>query len=310
MRLDQTYIRIRERNVLELVDLTFVLIRRRFWVLVAWMLLGTFPWMLLNMFLLAPLAWSKADYNSSPAGQVFQHCILVFIQAPFASLFVSSFLGKAVFERRPSFRTVFQSVFSELGRVIGVLGFLRLNFIALGIMLLMIWSEAFLMDYEEWFGAAFFACLMAFVLWVIRSIYPFTPEVVLLEKPRGVAANGTGIFRQRLKQLHRFSGSELFTRAIVVTLFSVLMFFSMYGGFWLLWSYFYNEGYPGVGTNVIGLQLSAWGIVLFNAVFRFASYLDIRIRQEGWEIELLMKAEARALEDASQLSRTGRGATQ
>ena len=37
------------------------------------------------------------------------------------------------------------------------------------------------------------------------------------------------------------------------------------------------------------------GVVAFMAVVRFLSYLDLRIRHEGWEVELLMRAEAQRL---------------
>jgi hypothetical protein len=33
-------------------------------------------------------------------------------------------------------------------------------------------------------------------------------------------------------------------------------------------------------------------VVAFFAIVRFLSYLDLRIRHEGWEVELLMRAEA------------------
>jgi len=35
-----------------------------------------------------------------------------------------------------------------------------------------------------------------------------------------------------------------------------------------------------------------WLVVAFMAVVRFLSYLDLRIRHEGWEVELLMRAES------------------
>jgi hypothetical protein len=35
-----------------------------------------------------------------------------------------------------------------------------------------------------------------------------------------------------------------------------------------------------------------WLVVAFLAVVRFLSYLDLRIRHEGWEVELLMRAES------------------
>jgi hypothetical protein len=35
-----------------------------------------------------------------------------------------------------------------------------------------------------------------------------------------------------------------------------------------------------------------WLVVAFMSVVRFLNYLDLRIRHEGWEVELLMRAEA------------------
>jgi hypothetical protein len=37
--------------------------------------------------------------------------------------------------------------------------------------------------------------------------------------------------------------------------------------------------------------LALWLVVGYFTVVRFLSYLDLRIRREGWEVELLMRAE-------------------
>ena len=38
-----------------------------------------------------------------------------------------------------------------------------------------------------------------------------------------------------------------------------------------------------------------WLVAGYFAVVRFLSYLDLRIRREGWEIELIMRAAANRL---------------
>ncbi|HXT57762.1 MAG TPA: hypothetical protein VN699_03965, partial [Pirellulales bacterium] len=43
------------------------------------------------------------------------------------------------------------------------------------------------------------------------------------------------------------------------------------------------------------LQGAIWLVVGYFAVVRFLSYLDLRIRTEGWEVELIMRAEAARL---------------
>ena len=43
------------------------------------------------------------------------------------------------------------------------------------------------------------------------------------------------------------------------------------------------------------LPIAVWLVVGFFTVVRFLSYLDLRIRREGWEVELSPRAEAARL---------------
>jgi hypothetical protein len=43
---------------------------------------------------------------------------------------------------------------------------------------------------------------------------------------------------------------------------------------------------------LIAYPLALWVVVGWFSIMRFLSYLDLRIRHEGWEVELLMRAEA------------------
>ena len=44
-------------------------------------------------------------------------------------------------------------------------------------------------------------------------------------------------------------------------------------------------------------QLGIWIVVAFFGVVRFLTYIDQRIRTEGWEVELRLRAAGLALED-------------
>jgi hypothetical protein len=70
---------------------------------------------------------------------------------------------------------------------------------------------------------------------------------------------------------------------------------SVMGGGELTWDQ------PGL-TDLSGLlfQLGAWIAIAFFAVVRFLSYIDRRIRLEGWEIELRLKSVGRALEEKNE----------
>jgi hypothetical protein len=41
----------------------------------------------------------------------------------------------------------------------------------------------------------------------------------------------------------------------------------------------------------VWFPLTIWIVIGFFAVVRFLCYLDLRIRREGWEVELAMRAE-------------------
>ena len=40
-----------------------------------------------------------------------------------------------------------------------------------------------------------------------------------------------------------------------------------------------------------------WLAVIYTTVLRFVSYLDLRIRREGWEVELKVQAAAEELRE-------------
>jgi hypothetical protein len=51
-------------------------------------------------------------------------------------------------------------------------------------------------------------------------------------------------------------------------------------------------GFDPVGNAwLIELQAAFWLVTVYFTVARFLSYLDVRIRNEGWEVELLLRAE-------------------
>ena len=46
---------------------------------------------------------------------------------------------------------------------------------------------------------------------------------------------------------------------------------------------------------VVYLPIAMWTVASYFTVVRFLSYLDLRIRREGWEVELRMRTEAARL---------------
>ena len=55
---------------------------------------------------------------------------------------------------------------------------------------------------------------------------------------------------------------------------------------------------PGWGDLYgVRFQLALWLAIAFFAVARFLTYIDHRIRKEGWEIKLRLQNVGRALEE-------------
>jgi hypothetical protein len=131
------------------------------------------------------------------------------------------------------------------------------------------------------------------------SQYAFLSEVVLLER--------VGTFRalKRASALSGGFGGELFMRwlgQIALGLTFALCF---------------QEGITALGSVLVGgeltwvqpglsdfggllFQAAVWIAIAFFGIVRFLSYIDRRIRLEGWEIELRLKMVGRALEERPQ----------
>lgn len=130
---------------------------------------------------------------------------------------------------------------------------------------------------------------------VMPTQYPFLNEVILLER--------SGPFEQFKRSTILCSGFgwELFMRWIgqlllgatfaVCVLMSVRTIGSVMIGNDLTW---YSPGMTD--RNGLLFQGAVWIAVAFFGVYRFFSYIDRRIRLEGWELDLRIKAVARGLE--------------
>ena len=67
------------------------------------------------------------------------------------------------------------------------------------------------------------------------------------------------------------------------------------GAFIFLSGVFLHDWKPGPFMIRFVFPLSMWIAAGYLTVVRFLGYLDLRIRHEGWEVELRMRAEATRL---------------
>ena len=116
---------------------------------------------------------------------------------------------------------------------------------------------------------------------------------------------------KRSAHLHGPYSGDLFVRwigaaAIAVLLVCLVIYTAVLAQGVLItdWPIHFSLEDGDVASNLDWFKLQVvypaclWLVVVFLAVVRFLSYLDLRIRHEGWEVELLMRAEALRLDDA------------
>jgi hypothetical protein len=289
MQLDNTCIAIRERNLLETLDLSFRLLRE-FWK--PWLicsLLAIIPLALINALLVSWMA-SDIDFSEEPPFRYFWlTAVFIYTEAPLASVFVIAYLGPAVFMENPKIKKVVFDALKQWPALILCQLILR------GI--LPLWLLALTFDRYSpnyWVEVGLLGFVFVPYVTVLRAFRPYINEIIVLEKNPLRSSNPHVItIGKRSSHLHSPYSGDLFVRWLGTMLATVILIsvigvttytlqatlFNTWGEMNWFIVYFW---YPGI----------LWAVVALISVVRFLDYLDLRIRHEGWEVELLMKAEA------------------
>lgn len=256
-----------------------------------WLLTAVMPLAALNWWLLAWMVVDSPDPEDVARFIAAMICLIV-IEAPLASIFLTSFIGQAVFLARPRAREVFQSVATAAWRIVWCLVLCR------GIGLA--WLLAFYIPREEGYsGQEFFLLMLAFVVLAVRAFRPYLNEIILLERNPLRTDNPHKLtIRQRNSALHSPSSSDLFGRwmaaacvAVPLTLSTILSIWFCFGMLLFDWTW-------GPVMIQVCVPAAMWLVVGYFAVVRFLTYLDLRIRREGWEVDLIMAGAAARLGEA------------
>lgn len=257
MRLDQTLVQVRERSFLDVMDLALIVVRNRFWPIAATSALGIAPWAVLNAWLTSPADQVEPSFTVLLS--------LMALEAPIATAPITILLGGMMFGDRPRAGRILRTMLRSIVPLVLFQVLLR------GILLVVV-----------------------VLAWLVPLRLPFLNEVILLE--RGPLGRVVG----RASELTGDRTGELLGQWVAMLGFG--------GGFALSFWYvtekigamFRNDSvweqpdWAGVvgGRGVLGI----WIAVAFFAVVRFLTYLDQRIRLEGWEVELRLRAAGAALE--------------
>jgi hypothetical protein len=295
MQLDSTRIAIRERNLLDTFDLALHVLRDYFKPLLITFFVAAIPLMAINDVLIGwmmDVEYREAFFYAEESGAIGRYwwsmTCLVFIEAPLASIFMTKFLGDAVFLARPSYREVFRDVGRMSGRVAWCQLLVRAILPACLVFLLV-------ERYGEFNPAVEVLLLGAIAAYaaVVRAIRPYINEIVLLERNPLISRNPSAItIGKRSKDLHGPSGGDLFARWLATALLGALLTACVFGTFLFCSGVFLNDWQPGPTMLRYIYPLSMWVVAGYLSVVRFLGYLDLRIRHEGWEVELRLRAEA------------------
>lgn len=305
MELDKTRIAVRQRSMLDIIDLSIVVIRT-YWVsLAVWSIPSILFLMIVNGFVLYPLTRfeSIAIYSNEFESIGWLRLRYLWYLAAFTSLqsglaFMGTtfYLGQAVFVERPSFGE-FRSAMREMrSTILWVVGILRLGLLSWFIILLFPSNMKFEPILEVfWFGIIIYG-----ISTIIRIARPFPVEILILERaklfPKKVDANGSLSYSKRSKYLHGAQSADMVGRWAAVTSLMIAFVISLTLGELCISGMFFGEWRWGWWMDIIIFPLNLWVAAFLATVIRFLSYLDTRIRAEGWELTLRMRAESKRIQ--------------
>ena len=219
--------------------------------------------MLLNAWLLAGLAEPAVRRDGSRRRILWWMLIVVLAEIPLATALATLYLGEAVFLERPGVRSVAGGFFRALPQLFLFQVLLRALFIPLVV---------------TWF--------------VPFAVWPYLNEVILLERnPLRRRRRGQMTTFRRSMALHGGSIGDLFARWLVSVAFGVMLFAAFWLTMQILAGLLLSEWKWEGLTYTLYYPLALWIVVGYFTVVRFLGYLDLRIRREGWEVELMMRAE-------------------
>ncbi len=291
MQLDRTRIVVRQRGVLDTLDLALHVLRVYLAPLMIAMALGALPLMLINHLLIAWMLPDADNLLDIPARYLWHMTILIFLQAPLASVFATTYLGQAVFHDRPRLTEVVWEVMKLAPRILWSLVLIR----GVGAAWLLLLSAD---RYGEFDSFVDMFLPLVLVTWAIglRSFRPFIGEIILLEQNPLVGRDAKTItVGRRNRMLHGPASGDLFLRWWTSAGTAILLTGTVYGTMLFLVGVLTNDWRQGRGMLLVAYPAAIWTVATYLTVFRFLTYLDARIRQEGWEVELRVRAEASRL---------------
>ncbi len=270
LQLDNNLIAIRERNLPEILDLALSVLRTQGLPLVIALALGALPMALLNDWLLHDSIAFTYYESDALFEYVAQMLLLVAVEMPLAAAPATLYLGQSMFHEKTSLRQLLRDLVRSLPQMLVLQGALR--GLCIGLFVLVIPPA------------------LPYVAW------PYLSEIILLERnPLFARRHGRLTTLRRSRMLHFGSIGDLLARWLASAACGALLTVAVWMALWVVLSQLAG-GWIETETSLrVLFPIGLWTVASYFAVVRFLSYLDLRIRREGWEVELALRAEAAQL---------------
>ena len=267
MQLSNIRIAIRERDLLDILDLSLRVVRAHALPLFLAALAGCVPLALFNAWLLSDKG-SRIDFDiNGPGEYLFQLLLLWFWQMPLAAAPITLLLGQVMFQQQPDARRIAKEFWQSLPQLVLFQVILR------GVLTPLV-----------------ITALIPLVGW------PYMNEVILLERNPLFRRKSQGLSTyRRSKALHSGSTGDFFGRWVASMLAGLGLVLALWLMLWFIRISLWTEQSFDAYMYTLYLPIALWTVASYFTVVRFLSYLDLRIRREGWEIELRLRAEAAKL---------------
>lgn len=295
MQLDKTEIVIRQRSAPELLDLSMRVLRRHGLRVAGACAIFGIPLMIADVWLSAWMFSEDAVLSAEqlPEPQAYLrsrhaiHLLVLFLfQFPLISLPATIFLGDQVFFALPTTRQLLSKLAGIWFQTFWVLGICRLGLVSLLLAFLVNRSTAYDPVAETFMLIGLSICLL------IRAVWPFAPEILGLERCLLRATREAPIsYAVRRTGLHQSISSDHVGRFLLCSIAAVAVAATLFGTALAAIAALIGNLDLSIWYDRILIPLVFWLVGLFVVVFRFLSYLDSRIRLEGWELELRLRAE-------------------
>lgn len=283
MQLDKTRIAIRERGQFDLLDLTLRVIAGHAGSLLAWWVVGCLPFAVLNVWLLKETWYVPSEEGQLPPDYLWHMAILIIWEIPLATAPMTIFLGQSLFLEHPTPSQIARALADRWAQI------LIFPVIVRGLFLF--WPVLAFLSGAEAAGLVFLGMFAALGTGVGYFFSPYFNEVLLLERNPLFGGKGGVSTWRRVMSMHGHASGDIFARSLISLGIGSILYISLCGALVRLHELIMLDQSLDIRTITFYCVLTAWFLVGFFTVARFLSYLDLRIRTEGWEVELLLRAE-------------------